>query len=50
VVPFQQAHLDMTLQHDNATSHALVLCVIYCKTGMSWPAKSPDLNPIARVG
>jgi hypothetical protein len=35
VVPFLQAHPDMTLQHDNATNHTLVLCVISCKTGMS---------------
>ena len=34
VVPLLQAHLDMTHQHDNATS-LLFLCLISCKTGMS---------------
>ena len=33
VVPFLQAHPDMTLQHDNAI--LLVQRVISCKTGMS---------------
>ena len=35
VVPFLQAHPDMTLQHENATSHTARLGVISCKTGMS---------------
>ena len=37
VVPFLQAHTDMTLQHDNAMPPAilLILCVISCKSGMS---------------
>ncbi|XP_064820993.1 copine-4-like, partial [Oncorhynchus masou masou] len=37
VVPFVEAHSDMTLQHDNATSHA------------AWISYSPDLNPIEHI-
>jgi hypothetical protein len=32
VIPFLQAHPDMTIQHDNATS---LMCGISCKTVMS---------------
>ena len=35
VVPFLQAHPDMTLQHDMPPAILLVLCVISCKTGLS---------------
>ena len=54
VVSFLKAHPDMTLQHDNATSHTArsvrdflqdrYVSVLPC------PAKSPDLNPIEHVG
>ena len=50
VVPFLQAHPDMTLQHDNTTSHTArsVLDFLQDKnvSVLPWPAKSPDLNPI----
>ena len=53
VVPFLQAHPDMTLQHDNATSHnARSVCDFLQDRNVSvlpWPAKSPDLNPIEHV-
>ena len=51
VVPFLQAHPDMNLQHNNSTSHTARSVCDSCKTGMSvsWPAKSPDLNPIEHV-
>ena len=53
VVPFLQAHPDMTLQHDNATSHAArSVCDFLQGRNVSvlpWPAKSPDLNPIEHV-
>ena len=53
VVPFLQAHPDMTLQHDNATSHtARSLRDFLPDRNVSvllWPAKSPDLNPIEHV-
>ena len=53
VIPFLQAHPDMTLQHDNATSHT-ARCVHYFLQDrnvsvLPWPAKSPDLNPIEHV-
>ena len=53
VVPFLQAHPDMTLQHDSATSHtARSVCDILQDRNVSvlpWPLKSPDLNPIVHV-
>lgn len=53
VVPFLQAHPDMTLQHDNATSHAAHSVCNYLQdrnvSVLPWPAKSPDLNPIEHV-
>jgi hypothetical protein len=50
MVPFLQAHPDMTLQHDNATSHSV--CDFLQDRNVSvlpWPEKSPDLNPIKHV-
>ncbi|CDQ95414.1 unnamed protein product [Oncorhynchus mykiss] len=51
VVPFLQAHPDMTLQHDNATSHtARSVCDFLQDRNASvlpWPAKS--LNPIEHL-
>uniref|UniRef100_A0AAZ3RCC2 Tc1-like transposase DDE domain-containing protein n=1 Tax=Oncorhynchus tshawytscha TaxID=74940 RepID=A0AAZ3RCC2_ONCTS len=53
VVPFLQAYPDMTLQHDNVTSHtARSVCDFLQDRNVSvlpWPAKSPDLNPIEHV-
>ena len=59
VVPFQQAHPDMTLQHDNATSHTacsvcdfLKVCDFLQDKNVSvlpWPAKRSDLNPIEHI-
>ena len=50
VVPFLKAHPDMTLQHDNVTSHtACSVCDFLQDRKFSvlpWPAKSPDLKPI----
>uniref|UniRef100_A0AAZ3RUS3 Tc1-like transposase DDE domain-containing protein n=1 Tax=Oncorhynchus tshawytscha TaxID=74940 RepID=A0AAZ3RUS3_ONCTS len=53
VVPFLQAHPDMTLQHDNATSHTACSVCDFLQdrnvSALSWPAKNPDLNPIDHV-
>ena len=50
VVPFLQAHPDMTLQHDNVTSHTALSVRDFLQdrnvSVLLWPAKSPDLNPI----
>ena len=50
VVPFLQAHPDMTLQHDNTTGHSV--CDFLQDRNVSvlpWQGKSPDLNPIEHV-
>ena len=59
VVPFLQAHPDMTLQHDNATSPTARSVLEFLQdrnvSVLPWPvkspdpAKSPDLNPIEHV-
>ena len=53
VVPFLQAHPDMTLQHDNATSHTARSVHDFLQdrniSVLPWPAKSPDLNPTEHV-
>uniref|UniRef100_A0AAZ3PM82 Tc1-like transposase DDE domain-containing protein n=1 Tax=Oncorhynchus tshawytscha TaxID=74940 RepID=A0AAZ3PM82_ONCTS len=53
VVPFLQAHSDMTLRHDNATSHTARSERDFLQdrnvSVLPWPAKSPVLNPIAHV-
>ena len=49
LVPFLQAHSDMTLQHDNATSHTARSVPDFLQdrnvSVLPWLAKSPDLNP-----
>ena len=53
VVPFLQAHPDMTLQHDNPTSHTACSVREFLQdrnvSVLSWPGKSPDLNPIEHI-
>ena len=53
VVLYLQAHPDMTLQHDNATSHISRSVRDFQQDRNvivpPWPAKSPDLNPIEHV-
>ena len=53
VVPFLQAHPDMTLQHDNATTHRTSSMADFLQdrnvSVFPWPAKSPDLNHIEHV-
>jgi transposase len=53
VVPFLQAHPDMTLQHDNATSPTACSVRDFLQdrndSVLPWPAKSPDHNPIEHV-
>uniref|UniRef100_A0AAZ3SNH4 Tc1-like transposase DDE domain-containing protein n=1 Tax=Oncorhynchus tshawytscha TaxID=74940 RepID=A0AAZ3SNH4_ONCTS len=50
---YLQAHPDMTLQHDNATSHTARSVRDFLQdrnvSVLPWPAKSPDLNPIEHV-
>ena len=47
MVPFLQAPPDMTLQHDNATSHTARSVSDFLQdknvSVLPWPAKSPDL-------
>ena len=53
VVPFLQAHPDMTLQHDIATSHTARSVLDFLQdrnvSVLPWPTKGPDLNPIEHV-
>jgi transposase len=53
VVPFLQAHPNMTLLHDNATSHTACSVRDFLQdrnvSVLPWPAKSPDLNPIEHI-
>jgi hypothetical protein len=53
VVPFLQADPDMTLQHDNATSHTAHPVSDFLQNRdvsvLPWPAKSPDSNPIENI-
>ena len=53
VVPFLQAHPDMTLQHDSATMYRTSSMADFLQVRnvsvLPWPAKSPDLNPIKHV-
>ena len=53
VVPFLQAHPEMTLQHDNGTSHTARSVHDFLQDRnvgvLPWPVKSPDLNPIEHI-
>ena len=53
VVPFLQAHPDMTLQHENATTHRTSSMADFLQdrnvSVLPWPAKSPDFNPIESI-
>uniref|UniRef100_A0AAZ3R398 Tc1-like transposase DDE domain-containing protein n=1 Tax=Oncorhynchus tshawytscha TaxID=74940 RepID=A0AAZ3R398_ONCTS len=53
VVPFLQANPDMTLQHDNATSHTARSVRDFLQNRnvsvLPWPAKSQDLNSVEHV-
>ena len=53
VVPFLQAHPDMILQHDNATTHTAPSVHDFLQdryvSVLPLPAKSPDLNPIEHL-
>ena len=53
VVTFLQAHPDMTLQHDNATSHTARSVRDFLQdrnvSVLPWSVKSPDLNPIEHI-
>ena len=53
VVPFLQAHPDVTLQHDNAISHTARFVSDFLQdrnvSVLPWPAKIPDLNTIEHV-
>uniref|UniRef100_A0AAZ3QHB5 Tc1-like transposase DDE domain-containing protein n=1 Tax=Oncorhynchus tshawytscha TaxID=74940 RepID=A0AAZ3QHB5_ONCTS len=52
-VHFLQAHPDMTLQHDNATSHTARSVHDFLQdrniSVLPWSAKSPDLNTIEHI-
>ena len=53
VVPFLLAHPDMTIQHDNATSHTTRSVSEFQQhknvSVLPSPAKNPDLKPIEHV-
>ena len=53
VVHFLQSPPDMTLQHDNATSHTVRSVRDFLQdrniSVLPWPEKSPNLNPIEHV-
>ena len=53
VVPFLQVHPDMTLQHDNVTTHTARSVRDFLQdrnvSALSRPAKSPDLHPIEHI-
>ena len=53
VVPFLQAHPDMTIQLDNGTSHTARSVRDFLQdrniSVLPRPAKNPDLNPIEHV-
>ena len=53
VVPFLPAHPDLTLQHDNVTSHTARTVRDFLQdrnvSVLPWPVKSQDLNPIDHI-
>ena len=52
-VPFLQRHGPAILMHDNARPHVAMICRQFLNRNnvnvLSWPAVSPDMNPIEHI-
>ena len=53
VIPYVNAHPNVTFQQDNATSHTARQTRLLLQANnvnvLDWPAKSPDLNPLEHL-